>query len=180
MTSSHRALVDNPHRHKPTTAENTNSSHTLTRQDRAHRQCAKRAGEEKRPSITVPSPLPSPIRVSAPIAVVQSSHHSSTARSRHRTVGYARGTSNCLQGGFYSCRMFDCECSLSVTFATSTTLHLEDDILPCPNKSFIQWKVEPIFRQKQNWGRSTSVFSTFLEFYHFPLFLTEITKYNTN
>ena len=186
--------MDSPHRRKPTTAENTNNSHTLTvcstirgqenpaRGDKTERSDSVRSarGKKKRPPITVPLPLPSPIRVSAPIATVRSSHHSNTTRSRHRNVGYARGTSDRLQGGFYSCRVFDCECSLSVTSATSMTLHPEDDILPCPNKSFIQRKVEPIFRQKQNWGRSTSVFSIFLEFYRFPLFLTEITKYNTD
>ena len=137
-------------------------------------------GKKKRPPITVPSPLPSPIRVSTPIAAVQSSHHSSTARSRHGSVRYAWRISDRLQGGFYSCRMVDYECSFSVTSTTTTTLHPEDDIVPCPNKSFIQRKVEPIFGQKQNWGKSTSVFSTFLEFYRFPFFLTEITKYNTN
>ena len=193
-TSSHRVLLDTPHRRKPTMAENTKNSQTLTvcSTTRRHENPApgdktersdnvpSARGKKKRPPITVLSPVPSPIRVSAPIAAVQSSHHSSTARSCHGSVRYVRGTSNHLQGGFYNCRVFDCECTFSITSTTTTTLHPEDDIVSCPNKSFIQRKVEPIFGQKHNWGRSTSVFSTFLEFYRFPFFLTEITKYNTN
>ena len=52
-----------------------------------------------------PSPLPSAIRVSGPVGAVRSSQLKSTERSQQGRVGDARGTSDPLEGGFYSCRV---------------------------------------------------------------------------
>ena len=52
-----------------------------------------------------PSPLPSPIRVFGLVGAVRSSQLRSTARSPQGSVGDARGTSDPLEGRFYSCRV---------------------------------------------------------------------------
>ena len=94
-----------------------------------------------------------------------------------------RGTSNLLQGGFFSYRVFDCDCSFFVTSAMTTTLHPKDDIVPCPNKSFIQRKVEPIFGQKKiRAGRilSSQHFWNFIVFLFFLLKLLNIIPIDQN